>query len=94
MFIAISAFAQPSSINMNEDWKFELSDEAAFCSVDFDDKDWIHTVTYAPDVIQEKTLDFIKTNEDEPFFAYVPLVQPHAEMISKEEEIFNSFSGK
>lgn len=56
--------------------------------------DWIHTVTYAPDVVQEKTLEFIEDNKDVPFFAYVPFIQPHAEMISKEDSIFKSFSGR
>ena len=56
--------------------------------------DWIHTVTYAPDVVQEKTLEFIEDNKDAPFFAYVPFIQPHAEMISKEDSIFKSFRGR
>lgn len=56
--------------------------------------DWTNTVTYAPDVVQEKTLEFIETNKDQAFFAYVPLIQPHAEMISKEDEIFKQFSGR
>lgn len=56
--------------------------------------DWTNKVIYAPDVVHERTLDFIKTNADKPFFAYVPLIQPHAEMLSKEEEIFKSYQGK
>ena len=32
--------------------------------------DWTHKVTYAPDVIQEKTLEFIENNSDKPFFPH------------------------
>jgi arylsulfatase A-like enzyme len=55
--------------------------------------DWTHTVTYAPDVIQEKTLEFIRANADKPFFAYVPMVIPHAELIVPEDEIFSRYLG-
>ncbi|MFL3659244.1 MAG: arylsulfatase, partial [Opitutales bacterium] len=39
---------------------------------------------YAPEMIQERTLEFIETNRDEPFFCYVPHVIPHAEMFAPE----------
>jgi arylsulfatase A-like enzyme len=55
--------------------------------------DWSHTVTYAPDVIQEKTLEFIKANKDRNFFAYVPIVIPHAELIVPDDEIFSTYLG-
>ncbi|MEO1012460.1 MAG: arylsulfatase [Bacteroidota bacterium] len=35
---------------------------------------------YGPDLIHEKTLEFIEENKDKPFFAYVPSVIPHAEL--------------
>ena len=41
-----------------------------------DGNDWINTHTYAPDVIQEKALDFIKENREKPFFVYVPHCNP------------------
>ncbi|GAF02137.1 arylsulfatase [Saccharicrinis fermentans] len=59
-----------------------------------DGNDWKHTVTYAPDVIQEKTLAFIEDNKNKPFFAYVPLIQPHAELLVPEDSIFLKFKGK
>jgi len=37
---------------------------------------------YAPDLIHEKTLEFIENNKDRPFFAYVPSIIPHAELIA------------
>ncbi|PXX23983.1 arylsulfatase A-like enzyme [Arenibacter sp. ARW7G5Y1] len=48
---------------------------------------------YAPDLIHEKTLQFIEENKDRPFFAYVPSIIPHAELIAP-PEIQNKFSGK
>lgn len=55
--------------------------------------DWTNTVTYAPDVIQQKTMEFIEEHKDGPFFAYVPMVIPHAELIAPNDEIFQSFLG-
>lgn len=45
----------------------------------------METEEYAPDLIQDKTLEFIETNKDKPFFCYYALVQPHAEMFAPEE---------
>ncbi|MBU2947806.1 arylsulfatase [Zobellia uliginosa] len=53
--------------------------------------DWTKTETYAPDKIQEATLEFIEKNKEKPFFAYVPFVLPHAELISPNDSIFNKF---
>ncbi len=55
--------------------------------------DWSNTVTYAPDVIQEKTLEFIRRNKDNSFFAYVPLVIPHAELIVPDDEVYKHYLG-
>lgn len=56
--------------------------------------DWTNTVTYAPDVIQEETLQFIEDNKDNPFYAYVPLIQPHAELLVPNDSILQKFLGK
>jgi len=40
---------------------------------------------YAPNLIHEKTLAFIETNKDNPFFLYVPSIIPHAELAAPEE---------
>jgi len=37
---------------------------------------------YAPKLIQEQALQFIRDNKDEPFFCYYAAVQPHADMIA------------
>jgi len=55
--------------------------------------DWTHTHTYAPDVIQQKTIDFIKENKDRNFFAYVPIVIPHAELIVPDDDIYSMYLG-
>lgn len=56
--------------------------------------DWNITTTYAPDLIQEQLLEFIRRNRDTAFFAYVPVVIPHAELIVPEDEIYENFRGK
>lgn len=53
--------------------------------------DWTSTETYAPDLIQERTIDFIRENRDTSFFAYVPIVIPHAELIVPDDEIFQQY---
>lgn len=39
---------------------------------------------YAPDLIHERVLEFIETNQEKPFFLYVPSIIPHAELIAPE----------
>jgi arylsulfatase A-like enzyme len=56
--------------------------------------DWTTTTSYAPDVIQERTLEFIRANKDTSFFAFVPMVIPHAELIVPEDEIFEFYKGR
>lgn len=56
--------------------------------------DWTNTQTYAQDKIQEATLNFIEDNKEKPFFAYVPFVLPHAELISPQDSILAKYKGK
>jgi len=56
--------------------------------------DWTRTETYAPDVIQERALEFIRAHRDSTFFAYLPIVIPHAELIVPDDDIFRSYVGK
>ena len=56
--------------------------------------DWTNTVTFAPNKIQEHRLKFIEDNKDKLFFAYIPLVLPHAEIISPNDSIFDIYDGK
>ena len=56
--------------------------------------DWTHKVTYSPDKIRDHRLQFLEDNKDKPFFAYVPLVLPHVELISPNDSIFKMYDGK
>lgn len=53
--------------------------------------DWTNKVTYAPDLIQEKTLEFIEGNQAKPFFLFMPIVMPHAELAAPNDEIFQKY---
>ncbi|MFD0799388.1 arylsulfatase [Maribacter chungangensis] len=39
---------------------------------------------YAPELIHEKTLEFIESHKKGPFFLYVPSIIPHAELVAPE----------
>jgi arylsulfatase A-like enzyme len=56
--------------------------------------DWTNKVTYAPNVIQAKTLEFIEQNQSKPFFLFMPIVLPHAELAAPEDEIFQKYRQK
>ena len=51
------------------------------------------TGTYAPNLIHEKTLAFIETNKDNPFFLFVPSIIPHAELAAP-EKYMKKYRGK
>lgn len=42
---------------------------------------------YAPDEILEHALGFMRANQDRPFFAYIPTVIPHVEVVAPEEDV-------
>ncbi len=48
---------------------------------------------YAPDLIQQQRLQFIKENADRPFFLFVPAIIPHAELVAP-DEIMQKYRGK
>lgn len=49
---------------------------------------------YAPDLIQAEALRFIRENRDKPFFLYLPVIQPHAELLVPGDELFASYRGR
>jgi arylsulfatase A-like enzyme len=51
------------------------------------------TGAYAPELIQDATLEFIETHREEPFFLFVPSIIPHAELVVP-EEYMAEFRGK
>ena len=52
-----------------------------------------YRTTYAPELIQEQAIDFIRANKDQPFFMYYAAVQPHADMIAP-KNYMKKFIGK
>ncbi len=48
---------------------------------------------YAPGLIHEQALKFIRENKDQPFFCYYAAVQPHADMVAP-EAIMKKHRGK
>ena len=56
--------------------------------------DLTQKVQYAPELIQEKTLEFIDNNKDNPFFLFVPTVLPHAELAGPNDEYFKMYENQ
>jgi arylsulfatase A-like enzyme len=56
--------------------------------------DWSQKSTYAPDLIHQKSLNFIEENTDNPFFMFVPMVMPHAELAVFDEALFSYYREK
>ena len=48
---------------------------------------------YAPDLIVAEALKFIDTNKNNPFFLFVPITLPHAELLAPEDDILFRFRG-
>lgn len=51
------------------------------------------TGAYAPELIQDRALQFIDVHKEEPFFLYVPSIIPHAELVAP-EAYMAEFRGK
>jgi len=56
--------------------------------------DWTTKTTFAPDLIHQKSLEFIEANQHQPFFLFLPLVMPHAELAVPEDETFHYYRTK
>lgn len=50
--------------------------------------------SYSQDLIQEKTLQFIGDQKKNPFFLFIPIVLPHAELVVPEDSIIQQLRGK
>lgn len=62
--------------------------------VDFPENDNGNFGTFSQDLIQEKTLQFIEDQSNKPFFLFVPIVLPHAELVVPEDSIIINLRGK
>lgn len=49
-------------------------------------------VHYAPELIQERTLAFIESHQNEPFFLFVPTILPHAELVVPDDEFYQRYA--
>lgn len=56
--------------------------------------DFVHTTTYAPEVIHQEALKFIEENKEGPFFLFYPNTIPHAELIIPEGEMIEKYRVK
>ncbi len=56
--------------------------------------DFTNQEIYAPDQIHEEALKFIRSNKDKSFFAFVPIVQPHAEILAPKDSLLAKYLGK
>jgi arylsulfatase A-like enzyme len=65
-----------------------------FEKVDLPGNDWTTKGDFAPDIIQERTLGFIEKNQDKPFFLFMPIVMPHAELAAPDDEILAKYKTK
>ncbi|MFC3880332.1 arylsulfatase [Algoriphagus namhaensis] len=65
-----------------------------FEKVDLPGNDWTTKGDFAPDLIQEQTLEFITANQMNPFFLFMPIVMPHAELAAPDDEILAKYRAK
>jgi len=56
---------------------------------------FLHQQAYAPDIIQQKVIDFINnSNDKQPFFLFLPYILPHAELLVPDDSIFQYYKGR
>ena len=51
-------------------------------------------VTYSTDTITKAALNYLNNIGDKPFFMYLAITLPHAELLVPDDTIFKSFDGK
>ncbi len=52
-----------------------------------------YKTTYAPQLIQEKALEFIEESKGAPFFLFIPTVLPHAELQGPDDVHYRQYRG-
>lgn len=62
--------------------------------IEFPENDHGQFGAYSQDLIQAKTLEFIDKYNGDPFFLFVPMVLPHAELVVPEDSIIQKLRGK
>jgi arylsulfatase A len=57
--------------------------------------DLMYNKEYAPDLIQQKALDFVDARDGkQPFFLFLPYILPHAELAVPDDSLFRYYKGK
>jgi len=51
-------------------------------------------LTYAQDLFRGKAIQFIETNQDQPFFLYLALNTPHAELLAPRGKLWDKYAAK
>ena len=59
----------------------------------FEENQGFEKGNFVPNYIQDRTIEFIETHKDEPFFLFVPSPIPHAELIAP-DSIMDKYRGK
>jgi len=54
----------------------------------------LHKAVYAPQLIQQQALKFIEKNKDRAFFAFIPVVLPHAELQGPDDQYYKEYAGR
>lgn len=52
------------------------------------------TKTYAPDLIQQQALNFIRENARQPFLLFLTYTLPHAELLVPDDSIYQQYKGE
>lgn len=61
--------------------------------VEIEGNDLVHKAQYSHDIIQRRTLDFIREKKDGKFFALLAYTLPHAELLVPEDSIVKHYRG-
>ena len=56
--------------------------------------DLVNRAQYAPDVIHRQALDFMRENASGKFFAFLPYILPHAELLPPDDELLEKYRGR
>lgn len=54
----------------------------------------VQRVQYAPDIIHQQALGFIRDNASKKFFAFLPYILPHAELMPPEDDLMKKYRGQ
>ena len=56
--------------------------------------DLVNKMHYAPDTIHAQAMKFIRDNRDGKFFAFLPYILPHAELMPPDDDLMKKYRGR